>query len=102
MEFRKLIFWAEAFIFVPRKVKKMEEMELPEEIKRKILQRVSNKPLALKAFEYIRVVRKEDGTLWVKENFEDTNNHALWFMVLACVNYAKRLIEGEDLEDDNL
>ncbi len=76
----------------------MEEMPLPEEIKEKILQRVSNKALAIKAFEYIRLVKREDGTLWVKENFKDTNNHALWFMVLACVNYAQRLIKGEDID----
>ncbi|MEJ5338816.1 MAG: hypothetical protein WHS43_04090 [Aquificaceae bacterium] len=76
----------------------MEEMPLPEEIKEKILERVSNRALALRAFEYIKLVRREDGTLWVKEEFEDTNNHALWFMVLACVNYAQRLIRGEELD----
>jgi len=54
--------------------------------------------LALKAFEYIKLVKREDGTLWVKEEFEDTNNHALWFMVLACVNYAQRILKGEDID----
>lgn len=76
----------------------MEEMPLPEEIREKILQRVSNRSLALKALEYIKLVRREDGTLWIKEEFEDTHNHALWFMVLACVNYAQRLIRGEELD----
>ena len=76
----------------------MEEMPLPEEIKEKILQKVSNKALALKAFEYIKLVKREDGTLWVKEEFEDINNHALWFMVLACVNYAQRILKGEDID----
>jgi len=54
--------------------------------------------LALKAFEYIKLVKREDGTLWVKEEFEDINNHALWFMVLACVNYAQRILKGEDID----
>lgn len=76
----------------------MEEMPLPEEIKEKILQKVSNKALTLKAFEYIKLVKREDGTLWVKEEFEDINNHALWFMVLACVNYAQRILKGEDID----
>lgn len=76
----------------------MEEFPVPEEIKQKILQKVSNKALALKAFEYIKVVKKEDGSLWVKEEFEDTNNHALWFMVLACVNYTQRLLRGEEID----
>ncbi len=75
----------------------MRELPLPEDIKEKILQKVTNKALALKAFEYIKLVEKEDGSLWVKEEFEDTNNHALWFMVLACVNYAQRLLRGEDI-----
>ncbi|MCS7171754.1 MAG: hypothetical protein N3D14_01905 [Aquificaceae bacterium] len=76
----------------------MEEMPLPESIKERILNKVSNKSLALKAMEYISLVRKEDGSLWVKEDFKDTNNHALWFMVLACVNYAQRLLRGEELD----
>ena len=77
----------------------MKELPLPEDIKEKILQKVTNKALALKAFEYIKLVEKEDGSLWVKEEFEDTNNHALWFMVLACVNHAQRLLRGEDIGD---
>lgn len=77
----------------------MRELPLPEDIKDRILRKVSNKALALKAFEYIKLVEKEDGSLWVKEEFEDTNNHALWFMVLACVNYAQRLLRGEDISD---
>ncbi|SHK18706.1 hypothetical protein [Thermocrinis minervae] len=74
------------------------EMPLPDWIKERILQKVHNKALAMKAFEYIKLVEKEDGTLWVKEEFEDMNNHALLFMVLACVNYTRRLIEGEDID----
>lgn len=73
-------------------------MPLPDWIKERILQKVHNKALAMKAFEYIKLVEKEDGTLWVKEEFEDMNNHALLFMVLACVNYTRRLIEGEDID----
>ena len=76
----------------------MDEMPLPEEIKEKILQKVSNKALALKAFEYIKLVKRGDGSIWVKEEFEDINNHALWFMVLACVNYAQRILKGEDID----
>lgn len=76
----------------------MEEMPLPEEIKEKILQRVSNRALALRAFEYIKLVKREDGTLWVKEELEDTSNHALLFMVLSCVNYAQRILRGEDID----
>ncbi|MFN4319196.1 MAG: hypothetical protein ACK4FY_01775 [Aquificaceae bacterium] len=76
----------------------MEEMPLPEEIKEKILQRVSNRALALRAFEYIKLVKREDGTLWVKEELEDTSNHVLLFMVLSCVNYAQRILRGEDID----
>ncbi|MCS6957563.1 MAG: hypothetical protein RMK75_03790 [Aquificaceae bacterium] len=76
----------------------MEEMPLPEDIKERILRKVSNKALALKAFEYIKLVRREDGSLWVKEEFDEVNNHALWFMVLACVNYAQRLLKGEEID----
>lgn len=76
----------------------MEELPLPEDMKEKILSKVSNKPLAQKALEYVKLVKKEDGSLWVKEDFEDTSNHALWFMVLACVNYAQRLLRGEELD----
>ncbi|RMH09430.1 MAG: hypothetical protein D6699_00035 [Aquificota bacterium] len=76
----------------------MEEFPLPEEVKQKILQKVSNKALALRAFEYIKVVKREDGSLWVKEEFEDIDNHALWFMVLACVNYAQRILRGEEID----
>ncbi|MDW8433391.1 MAG: hypothetical protein RMK35_01140 [Aquificaceae bacterium] len=76
----------------------MEEFPLPEDVKRKVLEKISNKALGLKALEYISVVRREDGSLWVKENFEETDNHALWFTVLACVNYAQRLLRGEDTD----
>ena len=77
----------------------MKEMELPDWIKEKILQKVSNKNLAMQAFKYIKLVEKEDGTLLVKEEFNDMDHHAMLFMVLACVNYAQRLLKGEDLED---
>ncbi len=75
------------------------EKPLPDWVKEKILQKVSNKTLAQEAFKYIKVVEREDGTLWVKEEFEDTQKHALWFMVLACVNYAQRLLRGEDIDE---
>ncbi|SNZ14481.1 hypothetical protein [Hydrogenobacter hydrogenophilus] len=75
------------------------EMPLPEEIKEKILQKVKNKALAQKAFEYVKVVKMPDGSLYVKEEFNDTDHHALWFMVLAVVNYAQRLLRGEELDD---
>ncbi|MGC8867967.1 MAG: hypothetical protein ACP5PA_07170 [Elusimicrobiales bacterium] len=74
-------------------------MPLPEEIKEKVLQKVGNKALAQKAFEYVKVVKMPDGSLYVKEEFNDINNHALWFMVLAVVNYAQRLLRGEDIDD---
>jgi hypothetical protein len=74
------------------------EREVPEEIKRKVLERVSNKSLAEIAFKYIKLVEKEDSSLWVKEELPDTNNHALMFMVLACVNYTQRILRGEDIE----
>ncbi|NPB08543.1 MAG: hypothetical protein GXN96_06405 [Aquificae bacterium] len=77
----------------------MVERPLPEWVKEKILEKVQNRALAQEAFKYISVVEREDGTVFVKENFNDTRNHALWFMVLACVNYAQRLLRGETLED---
>ncbi|NPA41257.1 MAG: hypothetical protein GXO18_03185 [Aquificae bacterium] len=79
----------------------MREVEkpLPEWVREKILQKVQNKALAEEALKYIKVVEREDGTLWVKENFQDTHKHALWFMVLSCVNYAQRLLRGEEIDD---
>ncbi len=79
----------------------MREVEkpLPDWIKEKILQKVNNKELAMEAFKYIKIVEKEDGSVFVKEEFNDTHKHALWFMVLACVNYAQRLLRGEDIDD---
>ncbi len=74
------------------------EEPVPEEIKQKVLERVSNKRLGEEAFKYIKLVRREDGSLWVKEELPDTNNHALMFMVLACVNYTQRILKGEDIE----
>jgi hypothetical protein len=38
------------------------EREVPEEIKRKVLEKVSNKSLAEIAFKYIKLVEKEDGS----------------------------------------
>jgi hypothetical protein len=75
------------------------EKPLPDWVREKILKKVQNKALAEKALQYISVVEREDGTLWVKENFEETHNHALMFMVLSCVNYAQRLLRGEDIDD---
>lgn len=72
---------------------------LPDWVKEKILKKVTNKELALQAFEYVSVIKKEDGTYQVVENFKDTHKHALWFMVLACVNYAQRILRGEDIDD---
>ncbi|WP_448588473.1 hypothetical protein [Thermocrinis sp.] len=74
------------------------EEPVPEEIKRKVLERVGNKALGEQAFRYIKLLKKEDGTVWVKEELPDTNNHALMFMVLACVNYTQRLLKGEEIE----
>jgi len=76
----------------------MVEKPLPEWVKERILQKVQNKALAQEAFKYISVVEREDGTVFVKENFDKTEHHALWFMVLACVNYAQRLLRGEDID----
>ncbi len=75
------------------------EKTLPDWVKQKILEKVQNKRLAEEAFKYITVVEKEDGSYIVKENFDQTQNHALWFMVLACVNYAQRLLKGESIDD---
>jgi len=77
----------------------MTEKPLPDWVKEKILNKVQNKALAKEALKYLSVVEMEDGTLMVKENFKDTQNHALWFMVLACMNYAQRLLRGEDIDD---
>ena len=77
----------------------MKERPLPDWVKEKILEKVTNKQLAQEALKYVTLVEKEDGTLWVKENFEDTDRHALWFMVLHCVNLAQRLIRGESIDD---
>ncbi len=77
----------------------MKEMELPQWMKEKILEKIQNKYLGAKALEYIKLVEKEDGSLIVKETFDKMENHALMFTVLACVNYAQRLLRGESLED---
>jgi len=77
----------------------MREKPLPDWVKKKILQKVQNKALAQEAFKYITVVEKDDGSLMVKENFDKTDHHALWFMVLACVNYAQRLLKGESIDE---
>ena len=80
----------------------MSEVEkpLPEWVKRRILEKARNKALTEEALRYIKLVEREDGTLWVKEEFKDTDRHALLFTVLSCVNYARRLLRGEDIEDD--
>jgi hypothetical protein len=72
---------------------------LPDWVREKILRKVSNRDLALKAFEYIYVIKDKNGNPLVMENFRETEKHALWFMVLACVNYAQRLLRGEDIDD---
>ncbi|ADC89037.1 hypothetical protein Thal_0402 [Thermocrinis albus DSM 14484] len=76
----------------------MRELPVPTHIKEEVIKRVSNKRLAEEAFRYIKLVEKEDGTLWVKEELPSTDNHALMFMVLACVNYTQRLLRGEELD----
>ncbi|HIQ31521.1 MAG TPA: hypothetical protein EYH49_05110 [Aquifex aeolicus] len=75
------------------------ERPLPDWIKEKILQKVQNRALAEEAFRYIKLVEREDGSVWVKEEFEDMDKHALLFMVLSCVNYAQRLLKGEELDE---
>ncbi len=75
------------------------EKPLPDWVKERILRKVRNKRLAEEAFKYITVIEKEDGSYVVKENFDQTQNHALWFTVLACVNYAQRLLRGESIDD---
>ena len=72
---------------------------LPEWIRERIMEKVQNRELAKQALEYLYLIRKEDGTVMVAEEFRDTDKHALWFMVLACVNYAQRLLRGEDIDD---
>lgn len=75
------------------------EKPLPEDIRKKILKKVKNKALAERAFEYVKIVQREDGSLYVKEDFNETDHHALWFMVLTVMNYAQRLLKGEDIDD---
>lgn len=75
------------------------EKPLPEDIRKKILKKVKNKALAERAFEYVKIVQREDGSLYVKEDFNETDHHALWFMVLTVMNYAQRLLKEEDIDD---
>jgi hypothetical protein len=80
----------------------MEDLKaepLPEWVVKKILNKVENKKLAEEALKYVYITKKPNGDLEVSENFKDTDKHALWFMVLACVNYARRLLRGEDIDD---
>jgi len=77
----------------------MEKLELPKDIKDKILSTCVNKELCLEAMKYVYLVKKNDGTLDVAEEFENTDYHALWFVVLSVVNKAKRLLNGESIED---
>lgn len=76
----------------------MREAPVPEDIKQRVIEKISNKELAKKAFEYIKLRIKDDGTTQVVENFDKTDHHALYFTVLACLNYTKRLLEGEELD----
>ncbi len=77
----------------------MEKLELPKEIKDKILQTCVNKVLCLEAMKYVYLVKKDDGTFDVTEEFENTDYHALWFVVLSVVNKARRLLLGESIDD---
>ncbi|MEN3033672.1 MAG: hypothetical protein ABDH18_01615 [Aquificaceae bacterium] len=76
----------------------MQEISVPEDIKQKVIEKISNKQLAKMAFEYIKLRIDENGKAKVVENFDKTEHHALWFTVLACVNYTKRILEGEDID----
>ncbi|MCS7084207.1 MAG: hypothetical protein NZL90_04395 [Aquificaceae bacterium] len=73
-------------------------MPVPEDIKQRVIEKISNKELAKKAFEYIKLRIKDDGKAQVIENFDKTEHHALYFTVLACLNYTKRLLEGDELD----
>ncbi len=77
----------------------MVEKPLPEWIKKKIMEKFKNKELALKAFEYVKIVEAEDGNLYVKENLSHTENHALLFAVLSVVNYTQRLLREENMDE---
>lgn len=77
----------------------MERLELPKEIKDKILYTCANKVLCLEAMKYVFLIKKEDGSMDVAEDFQNTDYHALWFVVLSVVNKAKRLLKGESIEE---
>ena len=74
------------------------EEPVPDHIKQKVLQKIANKKLGEEAFKYIKIVKKEDGSVWVKEELPDTQNHALIFTVLACLNYTQKILRGEEIE----
>ncbi len=75
------------------------ERPLPGWMREKILEKFQNKALAEEALNYLKLIEREDGTIWVKEELEDTNRHALLFTVLSCVNYAQRLLRGEEIDE---
>jgi len=77
----------------------MEKLELPKEIKDQILANCVNKVLCLEAMKYVYLVKKDDGNLDVAEEFNKTEHHALWFVVLSVVNKGRRLLNGESIED---
>ncbi len=77
----------------------MERLELPKDIKDKILETCSNKALCIEAMKYVYLVKKDDGTLDIAEEFNNIDYHALWFVVLSVVNKAKRLLNGESIDD---
>ncbi|MFN3813756.1 MAG: hypothetical protein ACK4SM_03945 [Aquificaceae bacterium] len=77
----------------------MVEKPLPQWIRQKIIERFNNKELALKAFEYVKIVEAENGNLYVKESLDNTEDHALLFAVLSVVNYTHRLLRGENMDE---
>ncbi len=75
------------------------EEPLPLWVREEILSKVSNKDLARRALNHVRLVRKSDGTLWVVDNLSGTDDHALTLMVHTCLSYARRLLRGEGIDD---
>lgn len=77
----------------------MEKLELPKELKDKILETCANKVLCMEAMKYVYLIKKDDGTMEVAEEFDNIDYHALWFTVLSVVNKARRLLNGESIDD---
>lgn len=77
----------------------MKKIPLPEDLKNTILSHIRNKALCQEAMKYVFLTEDQNGNLVAFEEFDNIDNHSLWFMVLQVVNYANRILKGESLED---